>query len=202
MEQGRWEEAEQQFEAVARAGGSVAPKEVPSALNNMLIIKYERGNFAETLELGRKYLNETALRTRLRIGSLAVLGLAELEFGRLSKAREYENAIRTNSGYDLGWSNDVSYVEIFIARMSVIDGNIIQAEVRLDQRVETFWPRDFYCAARMKVEHLRHMARRSPESAVEDAKNLRVRLAAANAVPLVERLDRIIAKCDQFPSPL
>lgn len=202
MEQGRWEEAEQQFEAVARAGGSVAPKEVPSALNNMLIIKYERGDFAETLELGRKYLNETALRTRLRIGSLAVLGLAELEFGRLSKAREYENAIRTNSGYDLGWSNDVSYVEIFIARMSMIDGNTIQAEVRLNQRVETFWPRDFYCAARMKVEHLRLMARRSPESTVEDAKNLRVTLAAANAVPLVERLDRIITKCDQYSSPL
>lgn len=203
MEQGRWADAQQQFDAVARAGGSVAPKEIPSALNNLLIIEYERGRFSETLDLGRKYLAETALRTRLRIGSLGVLGLAELQCGRLSKAREYENAIRTNSSFDVGWSNDVSYIEIFIARMSSINGQKDEAEVRLKDKVELFWPRDFYCAARMKVELLRHVAARSPEAAVDIAKKLRPTLAAANAVPLVERLDRIIRRYDSlsYPSP-
>lgn len=195
LEQGRLQEAEEQFSAVARSGGSVAPKEIPGALNNLLITEYEKGDFESTLALGRKHLREPSLQTRLRVGLLGVLGLASLKVGRLAQAREYENLIHTDTEYGDGLSNDVSYVEIFLARMAVIDGKNHQAEDRLREKVDTFASRDFYCAARMEVELLRTVASHSPGLALEKALELRPSLAAAHAAPLVTRLDGIVARC-------
>jgi tetratricopeptide (TPR) repeat protein len=196
LEQGRFAEAEEQFSVVARAGGSVAPIEIPGALNNLLITEFEKGDYEAVMELGRKHLREPFLQTRLRVGVLGVLGLASLELGRLAQAREYENAIHTDraSGEE-GLSNDVSYVEIFLARMASIDGKVEQAERRLRERVETFASRDYYCAARMEVELLRSIASHSPEAALNTALKLRPALAAAHAAPLVTRLDSVITRC-------
>ncbi len=196
LEQGKFAEAEEQFSSVARAGGPDAPKEIPGALNNLLITEYERGNYESVIELGRKHLGEPFLQARLRVGVLGVLGLACLELGRLAQAREYESVILTDTAYGEGLSNDVSYVEIFRARMASLDGNVEGAERRLREKVETFTSRDYYCAARMKVELLRSMASHSPALALGGARELRPRLAAAHAVPLVARLDGIIARCE------
>ncbi|MCA1790718.1 MAG: AAA family ATPase, partial [Thioalkalivibrio sp.] len=79
LEQGKFAEAEEQFSVVARSGGSVAPKEIPGALNNLLITEYEKGDYETVMELGRKHLREPFLQARLRVGVLGVLGLASLE---------------------------------------------------------------------------------------------------------------------------
>lgn len=195
MEQGRWAEAIEQFTAVARAGGSVAPKEVPSALTNLLTVEYEQGNLEEAVKRGNRYLRETSLKTRLRLGCLALLGLAHLELGHLAGARECQHAIEANGGYDAGWSNDVSYLEIFRARMAVIDGRARQAVDRLRSRIKAFSEGYFYCGARMRIELLKIIAPQHPVEVLTKAHELRPSLTSAHAAPLVERLDRIITRC-------
>ena len=195
LEQGRFAEARDQFNAVARSRGPDAPKEIPGALNNLLITEFEKGAFEAVIDLGRKHLAEPFLQARLRVGAFGVLGLASLELGRLAQAREYENVILADTAYGEGLSNDVSYVEIFIARMTTIGGNTEIAERRLREKIEIFESRDYYCAARMKVELLRSISSHSPAMALESALELRPELAAAHAAPLVARLDSIIARC-------
>lgn len=197
LEQGRWSEAEQQFTAVLQAGGPVAPKEIPSALANLLILHYERGEPEKTLELGSRYLQEPSFRTRLQLGSLGVLGLAHMDLGGRTKARQIANTIRTSTDHDAGWTTDISYLEIFMARIGSLDGNRGQAEERLRSKIDLFNSREFYCASRMKVELVRSASTHSPERALKAAKALRAPLAAAHAAPLVEHLDRLIVKCQR-----
>lgn len=195
LEQGRWLEAQQQFTGVVRAGGAVAPKTVPGAASNLLILQYEQGYYEDALEWGRRCLKELPPQTRLRLGILSILGLIYMERGQLLKAREIEKLIRDKPERDVGWSNDISYVEIFAARMSAIDGEVAAAERRLTQKIEEFVDRDFYCMSRMKVELIRSIASHSPYRALEDAESLRPLLSKAQAVPLVERVDRIVSRC-------
>ncbi len=195
LEQGRWSAAEQQFKAVVAAGGAVAPKEVSSASANLVTLAYERGHFEQAVELGEQRLLDPQVKTRLQLVSLGLLGLSHLELGQLSKARDVLNTIQTNSPSDEGWSNDVSHFEIFLARMAVIDGNAEAAERRLLEQVSTFANRDFYCSARMDVERIRISIAHSPKAALAEAQGLRERLAKARAIPLVDRVDRLLEKC-------
>lgn len=194
LEQGRWDEAKTQFETVVSSSRSVAPKEVTSAYSNLLILEYERGHLSATIQTGEGYLQGRPLQTRLRTGSLGVLGLAHLGLGRLSKARECYASIQAYSTPDAGWCNDVSYLEILMARLAVVDGNQQSAERRLRQTVQDFWDRDFFCASRMRVEWIRLIASHSPHHALQESEKLRPYLINSNAIPLIERLDRIVAR--------
>jgi tetratricopeptide (TPR) repeat protein len=195
LEQGEWDEAHAQFALVARSAGKFAPKEVTSALANITIIEFERGNYEEAIALSRENVGFVPLQTRMRLGSLAICGLAQLNLGWLAKARHSEREIRVHPEVDTGWSNDVSYLEIFLARMGLIDGRRDEVVCRLERKVREFRPRDFYCASRMEVEALRILSQDEPERALPRAEELRPRLAEARARPLVERVDRIITRC-------
>ena len=195
LEQGQWAAAQQQFGAVVTAGGAVAPKEVLSASANILTLAYERGHFERAVELGEQRLADPRATTRLQLVSLGVLGLAHLELGQLAKARSVSNMIQINSPFNDTWSNNVSHFEIFLARMAVIDGNAEGAEQRLREQVATFSERDFYCSARMNVERIRLSMAHSPEAALAECLRLRTSLTKARAAPLVDRVDRVMEKC-------
>lgn len=195
LEQGRWEEAEEQFQCVVRLAGSVAPKEIPSAMTNLTILEYERQNYDQTIALASQYLHETSLKIRLRLGVLSVSGLAHLAAGQLSRARKREHEVRTTPGYDALWSNDVSYLEMFLARMTIIDGKDEVAKRRLGEKINAFPAPYFYGNARMQVELLRILSTEQPEVALEQARELRPTLAAAHAAPLTEEVDQLITRC-------
>lgn len=195
LEQGRWLDAQQQFTGVVRAGGAVAPRTVPGAASNLLILQYEQGLYEEALEWGNRCLEELPPHARLRLGILSILGLVHMELGHITKARGMEGLIRDKPERDAGWSNDISYMEIFAARLSTIDGEVAAAERRLEQKIQAFAQRDFYCMSRMQVELIRSVASHSPYRALENAESLRPLLSKAQAAPLVERVDRIVAQC-------
>lgn len=196
MEQGRWDEAEAQFSIALEAAELAPRREVQSTLWNMAILEYERARFERASDFGRQCLDSGTDRSseKATIGGLAIIGLSQLELGKLSEARDCERQIRLLLRDGIRWSNDISYIKIFLARMSAIGGNRSRAARELEDHSEDSLHFDYYCSARIKVEYLRVLAPEEPRQVLEIAQRLRRELAKARAVPLVERLDGLIAR--------
>lgn len=198
QEQGRFQEAQALFESGLE---SRSEREVPAwaqvTLDNLVILAFEMGEWQHAIERADfvlQHFGPDRLSTRSWFAENSIKGLCCLELGERSRARECRREIELAYRRLAYASNDVSYVEIFFARMAEIEGKEEEAIQRLEHVARAFWPRDFFCAARMEVERLRLMLPKQREMVAELGVRLRPRLAAAGARPLVERLDSIAAR--------
>jgi tetratricopeptide (TPR) repeat protein len=197
LEQGRWSEAAGQFDVVLSSSQLSSRRELLSAYANYAVLKWETRQYEEAshaasrcLELGP--VNESH---RARVMGTTISGLVHLENGALSEARSAEHRLRGMLPIGRWWGNDNSYPEIFLSRMGVIGGRHVESIDRLSQQLNYSSRLDFYGAARIEIELLRHRGKDRPNATMERALALRLELQRARAVPLVERLDGIITRC-------
>lgn len=195
MEQGKFVEAERYLKLALKVG-QVVPRVKQTAQSNLALLEYERGALEQALAAAGQCIEsgETYRSPRPYLAGLSIKGLAALELGQLSAARDCERQIRMSRVADEAWSHDVSYLEIFLARMALFGGDVDEALRRLAAKVESFRKVDFYCASRMEVEYVRLLTHRDARLAQQMAAGLRLRLAKARARPLVERLDSIMTR--------
>jgi tetratricopeptide (TPR) repeat protein len=197
LEQGRWSEAERQFDKVSQAAPLKPRRELLSVSNNLAILRWESGDFELAARAGEKciQLGTECSAPRTRFLGLAIFGLASLELGSLSEARYAERELRISLPIGQWWGNDISYSELLLARTAALNSRIHEALTRLEAQTEFSASLDFYCAARLEVEVCRLKAAHDPTAVLMVAEPLRCRLQRARAVPLVERLDGIITRC-------
>lgn len=197
LEQGRWEEADRQFQIALAAAQFDSRREVLSTISNIAILRWETEKYQEAIQMAMSCVDKGSdhRSTRTRFLGLAVLGLAQLATGKLSEARAAERELRISLPIGQWWGNDISYPEIFLARIAIIDGRTAEAENRLKEQIEFASSLDYYCAARLKTEMLALQCLGNPEETLIAAEELRYHLARAKAVPLVIRIDGIIARC-------
>ena len=197
MEQGRWTEAEEQLNA-ALAPAHLAPRhELLSVYGNRAILFSEIADSSRALEASDHCLAIEPNRQphRASLVGLAVRGMTQLALGRLADARAAERTLRITLPVGKWWSNDISFVEIFLSRMAAVGGSAEDAVERLNAQLSLVSPNDFFGKARMEIEAMSLEWRTDTGRTLERATELRTRLARARAVPLVEKLDGIIARC-------
>ncbi|HSH44269.1 MAG TPA: tetratricopeptide repeat protein, partial [Longimicrobiales bacterium] len=164
------------------------------SLDNLAILSYEQRKFEDSLNYARMSLEANApLESRRAwLCSLGIAGLCSLHLGRLADAREYEREISIGPKLEEYWLSDISYAEIFLARMQHHRGRTPAAVARLEWCAEAFEGRDFFCSNRMKVERLRLSLDRNRDVALRDIRNLLPELRAALAGTLASRLEEVL----------
>lgn len=198
QEEGRFDEAVAMYDrAVDAQTEDAVPAWAQLTLDNLTTLAYERGEWdvavsrAEDL-LGR--FDRGRISTRSWFSQHSIRGLSCLRLGRRTAAQDSRAAIE-DAYLALGYSsNDISYVEVFLARMAELEGRSKEAIARLNARAADYLDRDFFCAARMEVEKLRLLLSESPSSVLQSGFALRVKLMNARARPLVDRLDGILTR--------
>lgn len=198
QEQGRFDEAQVMLQkALGRdAEAEVAPW-AQVALDNLAILAYERGNYEYSIHLANRGLrisNHNPKSLRSWFSQTSIKGLCFLELGDRQRAHDCRRDIQVASRRQDYTSNDVSYVEIFIGRMYALSGRQEEAVVRLGRTADRNWARNFFCAARISLERYRFLLLADPALVIAEAATLRPRLVEAKAHPLIERLDRLVAR--------
>jgi DNA-binding SARP family transcriptional activator/tetratricopeptide (TPR) repeat protein len=89
-------------------------------------------------------------------------------------------------------TNDLSYAEIFIARVAEHEGDVAGAVARLEQRISEYQDRDIFCRYRMELERARLLMQSRPQEAVAIAGRVRDHAARMSAQPLVRKADAIL----------
>lgn len=198
QEQGRFSEAASQYDiALKIRDQSDAPSWVQVTYDNLGILLYEKGEYEAAVEVSNQGLasidNGTA-SVRSFISRQSIKGLSCLKLGRRIEAQECRREIALAKQRQEFWSNDISYVEIFMAQMAEIDGSIELAVSRLKKCMHLYEQRDFLCCRRMEIEVLRLTVNSDPGTVLQRADSLRLELAASGAKNMVSRIDSVIAR--------
>lgn len=198
QEQGRFVEAAAQYDTALRIRDDTdAPSWVQVTYDNLGILFYEKGEYEAAIEVSSEGVAASGggrQSVRSFISQQSIKGLSCLELGRRLEAQECRRELVFAQRRQGFWSNDVSYVEIFMARMAEMDGSIDSAVGRLRQQISQYEMRDFLCARRMEVELLRMTFASDPGPVMDRATALRLELAKAGAKNMVRRLDSIITR--------
>lgn len=163
------------------------------AADNLGILCFETQRFEEALQLALQSLEaNTPLRSpRSWFAATAMAGLTYLHLGKLAEAGECEREVRLALETYEYWLADISYVEVFLARMLVYRGHAGKAIDRLQDAAKRYDDRDFFCASRLRLELIRLQLSRNPDIRMPELGSFRERLVDASAYPLVEQLDRV-----------
>jgi DNA-binding SARP family transcriptional activator/tetratricopeptide (TPR) repeat protein len=194
IESGRYQEALEligEAEQVARAAG--AKRILGPLLGNKAIVFLELSRNAELAQVGSELLNEIDEFGPWwsRVAGLFSLGMAALarrDYPQATEcAAELRNAVSSNRR-----TNDLSYAEIFIARVAEHEGDIAGAVARLEQRISEYQDRDIFCRYRLELERARLLMQSRPQEAVAAAGRIRDHAARMSAQPLVRKADAIL----------
>jgi tetratricopeptide (TPR) repeat protein len=191
-EQGKYREAQRQLEEAARVGQELIGSS-NAATDNLCLLHWERGEF----EVAMSHLQvhpavDVTGSTRSLILRHALKGLCALEFGLLAKGFEVKREIELLLMKREYWSSDVSYVEAFLARMLVLEGNPEAARARLETALEVYRGRDMMCRSRLELELARLDLKADPRAALERAENMIELLRGTGARPLIERFEELV----------
>lgn len=198
QEQGRLNDAAKQYEmALSIRERLDAPSWVQITYDNLGILLFEKEDYEAGIELANEGLTTakgSASFLRSFVSHQSIKGLCCLALGRRIEARECRREIqlaRTRGGF---WSNDVSYIEIFMARMSAIDGEVDPAIERLQKCVRLYTDKDFLGSRRMEIELLRLKLPSNPDSVLSRCLSLRDELAPTGATRMVAAIDALITR--------
>jgi tetratricopeptide (TPR) repeat protein len=201
-EQGRYSEARAQFELASRAGRDFGgPDEERLAEDNLAMLNFEMSNFAYALQVARAAAEATAPRSsRTLYYRQGIIGLCSLELGLLAQAFEAKREIDLLFDQHEYWSNDVSYVETFLARMLVLEDRVAAARSRLETAIEIYRPRDLMCRSRLELELARIDLKRDPSAALARAEGMLEVLRGTGARPLIDRFEEIADRARLQPA--
>lgn len=199
LEQGRYAEARRVLgEAIGLARDSSAVQDLVVVTGNLLLVEHESGDRAAAVRLAEEVLELSGRAPLLwcTIGAWSILGLYALEGGDLEAASTYRGEILAYAAGRDFWISDASYAEIFLARLSVHEGDRIGALARLDKAIAAYSDREFYCRTRLKLERAALSLPAEPEAAGRLAAEVRSISQHAGAWPLVEAADRILERTE------
>lgn len=194
IEQGRYSDALIQLDAVYAPTDGVALRGVETAVDNLAQLRYEEGDYETAANVAESALAKTTKMGRSFFHLHGIRGLSALERGRIAVALESQREIELALGSADYWSSDMSYVEVFLARMNVMKGNREAAMERLSTALRVYEQRDTLCRARIEAEFIRNLLKQDPASARKKACDLREALSHSGAVPLLERIDGLITR--------
>jgi tetratricopeptide (TPR) repeat protein len=193
MEQGLFDEARHQFDDATRVGREfIGPSGTAITADNMTLLHYEIGDYHSALEIARgRAVHDTVRSSRGLFQRHGIIGLCSLELGLLAQAFEAKREIELLFDQHEYWSNDVSYVETFLARMLVLEDRTDEARGRLEKAIEVYRPRDLLCRARLELELARIDLKRDPGAAFRRANAMLETLRGTGARPLIDRFEEV-----------
>jgi len=195
-ESGRWEEAEAIFREISQVAAETgATHESIIAKTNQLVMTYERGRSESLFALSERILadNNMVKNRWCDLTAWSILGLCALDRGAVEEARRCrEEVLRRYQGKDF-WISDVSYAEIFLARLSSLEGNVERAVERLEQAIAAYEDRDVLCRSRMQLERARLLRELDPAESRREAEAVLERAREMGARPLIEKAEAILA---------
>jgi len=116
-----------------------------------------------------------------------------LDRGAVEEARKCrDEVLRQYEGKDF-WISDVSYAEIFLARLSSLEGDVAGAVRRLEQAIAAYEDRDVLCRSRMQLERARLLRELDPAESRREAEAVLERARRMGARPLMEKAEAILA---------
>lgn len=157
MEQGRYDEARQHFAtAIEYAKADVSPSRHSTARDNLSILAYEQAMFLNISETGITRPEASQVSGVRSIMNLhAIFGLSSLQLGNLSHCREAEREIRLLLQRHDQFSNDMSYVHTFMARMAALRGEVSAALQMLKNAADHYAGRNLLVRNRLELERCR-----------------------------------------------
>lgn len=194
MEQGRYGEAEVHFAEAREHAAPTSPSQHSTSHDNLTILAYERGDSPGALEAATDLLSSRKVSGGRAVMSLfAIMGLSALEVGDLSRCRQAENELRILMERYGGYSNDMSYAHVFLARMAAIRKDHHSAIGSLAEAAQHFRSRNLLAHLRLEIERCRLMMKDGSDcSALLD--QILEDLEGSGAVPLIERAEGLRAR--------
>jgi tetratricopeptide (TPR) repeat protein len=192
-DQGRYPDAILQFEEAARLGSELSVSgEASTVADNLAMLHLERGEYELALRTVRGAMTKATTRSpRELFHRHALIGLSSLELGLLAQAFEAKREIDLLFQQHEYWGSDVSYVEMFLARLLVMEGRPEMARERLEAAVEIYRPRDLMSRARLELELVRLELKTHPTTALKRAEAMLETLRGTGARPLVDRFEEL-----------
>ncbi len=122
----------------------------------------------------------------------SILGLCALARGDYTEANRCRREVLLRfEGRDF-WVSDVSYSEVFLARLTALEGEPEKALERLERAIAAYEHRDVFCRSRMQLERARLLREIDPTESRRQAEEVRARGLKIGARPLVDKADAIL----------
>ena len=192
VEMGRYHEAEQAFQRAKQVDSAapIAQSEVLLLHDNLAVLYLERGDLSHAVSIADRsmLLNRDINSRRSWFGTLGVKGLACLGLGHLSAAAKCEREILLTEDQTGGCRiSDMSYLDVFLARMSTHRGQEEWALQRLQDGIESYRHRYIFCSFRLRLEVLSIRAASDPEDVEKQLVPLIAQIRQTGARPLYDR---------------
>jgi tetratricopeptide (TPR) repeat protein len=191
---GRYSEAKDQLTQAARIASELTETQRSGmAAENLAMMYLEAEEYERALQTIRSSTAASHVRSlRGLFHRNALIGLASLELGLLAQAFEAKREIELQLNSHSYWSSDVSYVEMFLARMLAMEGQPAAARERLKTAIDIVGPRDVLCRARLELELARIELKVDTRAAVDRAARMLRRLQGTGARPLIDRFEDVL----------
>lgn len=163
---------------------------------NQLIMEYERGKIDQLNESAHSLiaLNRTVANWWCDLTAWSILGLCALGRGDVEEARRCRREVLLRyEGRDF-WISDVSYAEIFLARLSSLEGEVEGAVGRLEEAIAAYEDRDVLCRSRMRLERARLLQELDPVESRREAEAVYAAAVEMGARPLVEKAEAVLRR--------
>lgn len=191
MEQGRYAEAENHLLEARKHAAPTSPSQHSTSHDNLTILAYERGDFADALEAADTLLSSRKVSGGRAVMSLfAVMGLSALEIGDLSRCGQAERELRILIERYGGYSNDMSYAHVFLARMADVRNDQASAIESLADAGRHFRSRNLLVHSRLELERCRLLIKTGTDCSAQLDQILED-LEGSGAVPLIERAESL-----------
>lgn len=200
MEQGRYDEAEARFDHAIKYAAETSPSQLSTAHDNLTILTYERSAYISALEAGSALLAAREVSGRRAVMSLrAIVGLSALEVGDLARCRQAEREIHVLMQRYGGYSNDMSYVHIFLARMMAFRKQPRQAIDSLADASRQYRKRNRLASLRIDIERCRLQMRQEVDCLAQLDRVLND-LEGSGATPMIQRARELRSRSTRHPT--
>jgi DNA-binding SARP family transcriptional activator/tetratricopeptide (TPR) repeat protein len=201
MESGEYQASEEiMLGVIASAEDSDSNQEKMIACGNLMVLYYEMRDLYRARRAASEMLSWDvhAVPWWCNMTAWSILGLCALERGRFAEANQCRREVLLRfEGRDF-WVSDVSYAEMFLARLAAMEGEVENALARLERAITAYEGRDVFCLSRLQLERARLLVDRDPGEAWRLAGAVRTRAKEMGARPLVAKADAIL---DRVPTP-
>ncbi|HEX7051388.1 MAG TPA: AAA family ATPase, partial [Longimicrobiales bacterium] len=145
------------------------------AYGNMSSVCFEQHQLERAATLAHRMLswNEGSVPWFCHLKARSILGLCALARGDLDEGRQYRPAVLATYKGPEFFGDDISYIELFLARLAAAEGDREGAVARLERGIAAFEDRDVFCRSRMQLERARLLMESDPREAWRQAGEVR-----------------------------
>ncbi len=195
LESGEYDSSEQILQNAMRvASDRHAIHEMLPCKANYMLLQLERGNIDHANELAIEILEQNRVPAVWWCGvtAWAVRGEYALQRADFAEASRCRREVKLRLEGRMSWVLDISYVESFLARMAVIDGDLTMVLDRLERAIRSYETRDVFCRARLQLQRAEVIRNIDPSRAIEQATEVWEFAAKIGARPLIARAESLI----------